>query len=80
MQEDQINVINSLKLSSSMSSACNQDTETILPHDIDETTNAQITSMKSYKISEEQAQTTQLNKKYQNWIKNQIVEDNSLCK
>jgi hypothetical protein len=80
MQEDQINVINSIKLNSNLDSNVNEVTETILPHDIDEETNSQISSMKNYKkLSQQSERITDSDKKDIYWCKDQINED-SLCK
>ena len=81
MHEDQINVINSVKLNSSLDSNVNDITETILPHDLDEETNAQISTMKNFKkLCEQSIQISDPDKKDVHWCKNQSNEDNSLCK
>lgn len=81
MQEDQINVLNSIKLNSSLDSTGSQLPETILPHDIDEETHAQISTMKLYKkLCEHSEQICDSDRKYTHWYKDQTNKDNSLCK
>ncbi|XP_058809223.1 PR domain zinc finger protein 10-like [Phymastichus coffea] len=75
MQEDQINVMNSVKLNSSLDSNVNQVTESILPHDVEDETNAQIT-MKSFKKITKQSELS-YDKKDVIWCKDQS-EDNGL--
>ncbi|XP_031780315.1 PR domain zinc finger protein 10 isoform X1 [Nasonia vitripennis] len=79
MQEDHINVMNPMKLNSSLEQNVNQIAETILPHDIDDETNAQISTMKNFKkFTEQPNQILDSNKKEVQWPKDQSIEDNSL--
>ncbi|KAL7305414.1 hypothetical protein TKK_0002157 [Trichogramma kaykai] len=75
MQEEQISIMNGIKLNSSL--ACGQDAETILPHEIDEETNAQISPVKSYnKLSGQREHNYDLVKKDVNWSRDQIDGNN----
>lgn len=76
MQEDQINIMNSVKLNTNLDSNVNQVTESILPHGVDEETNAKIT-MKTFKNNSKQSELT-YDKKDVIWCKDQS-EDNTLC-
>ena len=69
MQEDQITVGN------------NEVVETILPHDIDEENNAQISSMKDFtKLPAISEQISDSIRKDVHWCKDQTNDENSLCK
>lgn len=81
MQEDHINVMNPMKLNSSLEQNVNEITETILPHDIDEETNAQMSTMKNFKkFTEQPNQILDSNKKEVQWPKDNQAIENSLCK
>ncbi|XP_014204044.1 PR domain zinc finger protein 10-like [Copidosoma floridanum] len=79
MQEDQINVINSIKLNSSLDSNVDQVVQTTLPlDDFNDESNAQMPLLKNYKKISESDQSFDSNKKNCDWFKCESSEDDIL--
>lgn len=79
IQEDQINIINSIKLSSNLDTEINHIPEAILPVIIDREINGQ-TSLKNYKKISDIKKISDSCKKNTTWDKNEANEENNLCK
>lgn len=80
IQEDQINVINSMKLNSNLDTEINHIPEATLTGIIGQRSNGQTLTMKNCKNISEVKKIPDLLKKNFTWDKSELNEKNSLCK
>ncbi|KAJ8668881.1 hypothetical protein QAD02_000140 [Eretmocerus hayati] len=79
MQEDQMNVLNSIKLNSSLDSNLNQVSESIMSNETEDETNAQISSMKTLRrFLEQPSRSIYQGKRDIIWSKDQSNDDSNL--